>query len=114
MWLSGVVTDPNEQQICLENALVINPYNAQARRGLEFVVAKTGTPSRVPAPPEPDPVYTFPTELEPDPQDRRATDAELIEPPIVMKRAPTETGVKADPPAKATVSHDNNGQSQKN
>lgn len=52
-------------------------------------------------------------ELEPDPQDRRATDAELIEPPIVMKRAATETGVKADPPAQATVSHDNNGQSQK-
>ncbi|MEO8286336.1 MAG: hypothetical protein ABI670_07840 [Chloroflexota bacterium] len=68
MWLSGVVTDPNEQQICLENALVINPYNAQARRGLEFVVAKTGTPSRVPTPPEPDPVYTFPTDLELDRQ----------------------------------------------
>jgi len=53
-------------------------------------------------------------ELEPDPQDRRATDAELIEPPIVMKRAATDTGVKADPTAKATVSYDNNDQSQKN
>lgn len=52
-------------------------------------------------------------ELEPDPQDRRATAAELIEPPIVMKRAATETGVKADPAAKATVSYDNNGQSKK-
>ncbi|HJT67079.1 MAG TPA: metallophosphoesterase [Pyrinomonadaceae bacterium] len=52
-------------------------------------------------------------ELEPDPQDHRATAAELIEPPIVMKRAATETGVKADPTAKATVSYDNNGQSQK-
>src|SRR2546430_6938357 len=48
MWLSGVVTDPAEQQICLENALVINPYNNQARKGLEFLVTKTGTPSRVP------------------------------------------------------------------
>jgi hypothetical protein len=47
MWLSGVVTDLSEQQICLENALVINPYNQHARRGLEFLVAKTGTPSQI-------------------------------------------------------------------
>src|SRR6478672_4696771 len=52
MWLSGVVSDASEQQICLENALVINPYNKQARRGLDFLLAKTGAPSRVPpAPP---------------------------------------------------------------
>jgi Calcineurin-like phosphoesterase len=47
-------------------------------------------------------------ELEPD--DRRATKAELIEPPIVMKRAATETGVQADPKAEAAVTHDNNSQ----
>src|SRR5207342_996724 len=53
MWLSGVVSDASEQQICLENALVINPYNKQARRGLDFLLAKTGAPSRVPpAPPD--------------------------------------------------------------
>src|SRR3954463_1921812 len=51
LWLSGVVADPNEQQICLENALVINPGNAQARKGLQFVVVKTGTPPRVPLAP---------------------------------------------------------------
>ncbi|HJT68353.1 MAG TPA: metallophosphoesterase [Pyrinomonadaceae bacterium] len=48
-------------------------------------------------------------ELEPD--DRQATDAELIEPPVVMKcvtkLTATDTGVKAEPAAKATVSHDN-------
>ncbi len=27
MWLSGVVEDASEQQICLENVLVINPEN---------------------------------------------------------------------------------------
>ena len=54
MWLSGVVSDPDEQQICLENALVINPYNAHARKGLEFVLTKTNTPARVPlTPPAP-------------------------------------------------------------
>ena len=48
MWLSGVVTDPFEQQICLENALVINPANAQALKGLEYIAARTG--AQAPAP----------------------------------------------------------------
>jgi hypothetical protein len=43
-------------------------------------------------------------ELEPHPDDRRATKAELIEPPIVMKRAATTTGVKTDPTAQAAGS----------
>ena len=51
-------------------------------------------------------------ELEPDPNDRRATNAELIEPPIVMKRAATETGVQADPNAEAAA-YDNNNQPKK-
>ncbi|MEO5951752.1 MAG: hypothetical protein ABIQ44_04710 [Chloroflexia bacterium] len=55
MWLSGVVDNPDEQQICLENALVINPYNAHARKGLDFVLTKTNTPARVPMlPPAPE------------------------------------------------------------
>ncbi|HUP26823.1 MAG TPA: hypothetical protein VM409_00180, partial [Chloroflexia bacterium] len=37
LWLSGVVEDPAEQQICLENVLVINPSNESARQGLEFL-----------------------------------------------------------------------------
>lgn len=45
MWLSGVVSEPEEQQICLENVLVINPYNAKARKGLEFLSTKTGVPT---------------------------------------------------------------------
>jgi hypothetical protein len=53
-------------------------------------------------------------ELEPDPQDRRATNAELIEPPIVMKRAATETGVQTDPTAQATIAYDNIAQPNKN
>lgn len=38
-------------------------------------------------------------ELVPDPADRRATRPELIEMPIVMKRAQTETGVKTTSPS---------------
>jgi hypothetical protein len=45
MWLSGVVAEPEEQQICLENVLVINPNNAKARRGLDFISQKTGIPA---------------------------------------------------------------------
>lgn len=53
MWLSGVVTEPDEQQICLENVLVINPYNTKARQGLEFLSVKTGVaPHEPPAPTE--------------------------------------------------------------
>lgn len=37
MWLSGVVEDVAEQQICLENVLVINPENTKARKGLDYL-----------------------------------------------------------------------------
>ncbi len=42
MWLSGVVSEPHEQQICLENVLVINPTNARALKGLEQINQGTG------------------------------------------------------------------------
>jgi hypothetical protein len=54
MWLSGVVADPFEQQICLENALVINPTNAQALKGLEYIAARTGATPTVHEPPKPE------------------------------------------------------------
>jgi hypothetical protein len=50
MWLSGVVADPQEQQICLENVLVINPQNEQALKGLQFISVKTGVLPRVAVP----------------------------------------------------------------
>src|SRR5438876_1127600 len=45
MWLSGAVSDLTEQQTCLENVLIINPNNAQARKGLEYIRAKSGRPT---------------------------------------------------------------------
>src|SRR5438270_7079901 len=50
MWLSGVVSDPQEQQICLENVLVINPQNQQALKGLQYISVKTGVLPRVAVP----------------------------------------------------------------
>jgi tetratricopeptide (TPR) repeat protein len=37
LWLSGVVDDPEQQRICLENTLEINPHNLQAQRGLAWL-----------------------------------------------------------------------------
>ena len=50
--MSGAVDDKEEQIICLENVLTINPYNEQARRGLAVLQA---TPATAVAPAGPAP-----------------------------------------------------------
>lgn len=40
MWLSGVVDTIEDQQICLENVLTINPNNEKARQGLAILQQK--------------------------------------------------------------------------
>src|SRR5512135_2353327 len=57
LWLSGCVDSPDEQKICLENVLTINPNNAKARKGLEML--KKAKP-RPPAPPSPGPFSSDP------------------------------------------------------
>ncbi len=57
LWLSSVVEDPQEQQICLENVLALNPDNSAAQAGLRWlreqgVVKPVEAPPPVP-PPEP-------------------------------------------------------------
>ncbi|MEP6774179.1 MAG: hypothetical protein ABJA50_01175, partial [Chloroflexota bacterium] len=98
MWLSGVVSDADEQQICLENALVINPNNAQARKGLDFILSKTGTPSRVPpAPPaQPAPAANVPETLEQSSTQLQATEAQIAPSPFADTSAPV---MQATPPA---------------
>jgi len=56
LWLSGVVDDPRDMQVALANALVINPANEQARKGLELLQQRYGdllppeaAPASVPA-----------------------------------------------------------------
>src|SRR5687768_7753987 len=39
LWLSGVVDDPAEQRIALENVLDINPRNASALKGMAWLDA---------------------------------------------------------------------------
>lgn len=39
LWLSGVTDDPEDVRVCLENVLDLNPNNAKARQGLEWLQA---------------------------------------------------------------------------
>ena len=41
LWLSSVVDNPGELQICLENVLALNPANEAARRGLDWLAEQT-------------------------------------------------------------------------
>jgi len=56
LWLSGVVDDPEEMRICLENVLAINPANERARRGLAWVQQRLAQRPAPPPPPPPPPI----------------------------------------------------------
>ena len=49
LWLSGVVEDVEEQRICLENVLAINPNNAAAQVGLRFLTGGRQLPEESPS-----------------------------------------------------------------
>lgn len=55
LWLSGLLESPEDQRICLENVLAINPANERARTGLDFLIKKTTPPAPAPPPPPPKP-----------------------------------------------------------
>ena len=55
LFMSGVVDTPEEQLICLENVLAINPNNAKAKLGMEKVSQKTNSQRSAPAPKPADP-----------------------------------------------------------
>lgn len=45
LWLSAAVDSEEDQRVCLENVLFINPGNAAARKGLDQLNAKRGSTS---------------------------------------------------------------------
>jgi len=54
LWLSATVDSLEEQQICLENVLSINPSNDRARKGLDTVMQKIAAQQGAnPSPPPP-------------------------------------------------------------
>ncbi len=54
LWMSATTGDLQEQEICLENVLTINPDNLKAQKGLK-VVRKKIAAAAPPPPPEPEP-----------------------------------------------------------
>jgi hypothetical protein len=46
LWLSACVDSVEEQRICLENVLLLNPNNAKARRGLDALSGQSGSTSQ--------------------------------------------------------------------
>ncbi|MBN1284207.1 MAG: hypothetical protein JXB47_02300 [Anaerolineae bacterium] len=69
LWMSAVVEKPEEQEICLENVLAINPDNQNAQKGLETVRKRLAASAPRPAPPEP---ASSPPAARPDPPAQEA------------------------------------------
>jgi tetratricopeptide (TPR) repeat protein len=69
LWLSGVVEDLEDKQICLENVLALNSNSGPARRGLAWIArqrAEQGL-SSTPSPAAPSPATSTLLESEPPP-----------------------------------------------
>lgn len=67
LWLSAVVDTEEDQRVCLENVLYINPDNADAKKGIDKLNAKrkpqeapppAAPPAATPPPPAPAPAPT--------------------------------------------------------
>lgn len=49
LWLSGVLDEPHDIAFCLHSALKLNPANAQARKGLEWIAQRNALAKAPPA-----------------------------------------------------------------
>jgi tetratricopeptide (TPR) repeat protein len=64
LWLSGVVDSLDDQEVCLENVLALDPGHQAARKGLAWV--RQQLKDRPPPPPESTPPPAPPTQGEPE------------------------------------------------
>jgi len=67
LYYSGCVDTPEEQQICLENVLTINPNNEKARKGLEALSKVLKKPTPLPPASAPKPPASTSNDVPPDP-----------------------------------------------
>jgi tetratricopeptide (TPR) repeat protein len=70
LWLSGVMSDPEDIRTCLHNVLELNPANQQAQQGLAWVDQRFGpapAPAAKPAAPPPPPEPAVSARAEPRP-----------------------------------------------
>src|SRR2546423_981043 len=94
VWLAGVVDDPQDMRICLENALQLNPSNLKAQQGLAWLEQRYGAPRLEERAPLPAPAAPVP----PLPLQSAEAIAALLDnsaqpPQIVESLAPTDTAV---------------------
>ncbi len=84
LYLSGVVEAPDDQRICLENVLAINPMNERARKGLQFLEGESVSFEKPKPPPKPAPADDFPTSVEwSSPSEPSAPNARATSQPII-------------------------------
>jgi tetratricopeptide (TPR) repeat protein len=88
LWLSGVVDDPEERHICLENVLALNPGNAAAQAGLRYLAAQG-----LNVPPGP-----TPSSVAADPHPPRSVLTPIPDEPARPDAQPTPPGSKANTP----------------
>ena len=67
LWLSGVVDGLEDQEICLENVLTLNPDNAAARKGLAWVQQQKAAQVPPLPPPMPEHLPEDPADVESPP-----------------------------------------------
>jgi tetratricopeptide (TPR) repeat protein len=91
LWLSGVVDDPEERRICLENVLALNPGNAAARNGLRWLAEQEA--GRQVEWTSPSPIE----QLEPPPQLPDPGSGEPAPPQPPAQIPPRPTTVQIDP-----------------
>ncbi|MEJ2212283.1 MAG: tetratricopeptide repeat protein [Anaerolineae bacterium] len=86
LWLSDVVEDPAERQICLENVLTLNPDNQAARAGLRWLQELPQAEAAPPPAPATGPTFARPSSG-PGPA-----------PPAAPAAPPSSPGPTLDPP----------------
>lgn len=80
LWLSSVVESLEDRKVCLENVLEIDPNNAPARKGLDWVRQQMPQQPEMQAAPIPDQVSPFVVPLEDTPAE--------VAPPAAMPESP--------------------------
>ncbi len=105
LWLSAVVDSGEEQQICLENVLAINPGNERARQGIELLKQKAKPAAPPPAAEDVLASVSF-TSPAPPPPPAASKEAPLVSPfnAEIEDEIPTSLEWDAPPTASSSAS----------
>ncbi len=83
LYLSGVVEAPEDQRICLENVLSINPLNEKAKKGLAYLDGEEVSFEKPKPTPAAKPPVEMPTSVEWDSPSEPSTAARTTPPPLI-------------------------------